>query len=189
MSTTLKATEERLRAVLKKHFLRLTKVLLTKQCLRKADELLSAQTAFLEFLEKEARRKTRSKTYLEACDSMIRGVAEAQLGTLRRLSPKHVATLDQLLEVMVAGLSGSKLPAIPPADFASLTKKLFVEQKQPGRKRMSRYEVAFIRRMRGETLTSIILDLDPHEFAADPAKTMQKYSKAINRQKKCVSHV
>jgi hypothetical protein len=58
------------RKILRKHFRKLTKILLTRNCHRVFEDQIEELIVMLELLQREARRKTPSKEYRQFCHNL-----------------------------------------------------------------------------------------------------------------------
>lgn len=115
--------------------------------------------------------------------------AEAEVGHLTELPADALPSIEKLFDAVIATQSGKTPPEFTGPEIARLAKQLFVPPKKPGPRPLSRYDEAFVRRMKGERLSAIIKSLEPEAYARNPYAATQRYSAAIRSRKKRAARI
>ena len=180
-----KSTEKAVRAILQRHVQQFTRVLLTPACHANIEEHAYQMLAFVEFLKKEARRKTRSKPYLEFRERLLNKAASEEIGSLASLRADNLHEFERMLQAIVGGFGNKGLPfdKLDPTAFLSIQNTLLIPRKKRGPRYKPNYDDAFKRSL-NESVAEIARDLEPDAFNEDPVGTIQRYSTAFERRRK-----
>jgi hypothetical protein len=178
-------TEKAVRAILRRHARKLTRVLLTPECHGMIEQQILLLVHMLEFLRHEASLKERSEEYTQFCEGMLSAAATSEIGPLGSLGGAGFDAFEKLLDTIVAGMADQapSFEKLDPAAFISFQKKLLVAPKKRGPKYQPNYDEAFLRHMKGEPISSIARDLEPEAFLEDSANTIQRYFNAMERRR------
>jgi hypothetical protein len=179
----MSSSDAAVRTIFRKHFRNLTKAMLTDGCFQNIEQFIEMMQRMLVLLRREARRKKRSRWYLEFCEERLAAVAVQPLGGMGKATGQELVVLDQMLRAFVNGMSGKPAPGmIDPKSFAALHKRIFVKPEPRGPKRRTMYDDAFARHRKGEPVSSIARDLDADRYMDDPAASIERFTKAFERR-------
>jgi hypothetical protein len=175
--------EKMVRGVLRRMFHRLFKVVLTPTFHRNVQAIIDGQILLLKAAKREARRKKRSKKYVEARQNALDKVRDVDLGILAALSAEQLAMVENVINTLIAAVAGKgQLKLLDPSAFIGLQKKIFIPPQKRGPKLRVDYDDAYRRHVEGVEVSAIAREMDPYGFNADPEASMQKFRKAFRRR-------
>lgn len=177
--------DKAVRALLRKKAQHFGEALLKPECHRMIRELVQQGIFFVQFLQRESKRKKPSKLYQQFIENMFAAIAEKSLGRFADLSPEEFATFETILNGAMSFFAGKDPREILDGnEFVALQRRMFVIPKKRGPKNRQMLDEAYARHRKGETIKQIAQSLDPVGFGLDPDSAMQKIVKGIQRRKR-----